>query len=1152
MHLTPRKIFSTTRLTLLAAALAVTASGHAFDLSVYTERSLLAGDGQVVRIGVENEGLHILTPSRLRSLGFSDPSKVRVYGYGGQRIADVMTASNYIDDLPEVYSEYVEGRGVVFYAVSPGTWTLSQGNHHHYETNPYSDLSYYFISDAGDADSRRAAERIGTPDAGASPETTFLDRLHHELDLVSPGEAGAMLVGEDFRNTMSRNFEFTLTDPATDSGTEPGGWLECSFISNTSTNGASLHFSINGTELPTNSTDAIQPTSTAQHYHGTETLARHTFRLPSAAKLTVGIRLSSSAVLKSANLNYISVNYLREIKLPKEGYLGFRSSDKGTKLANATADTRIWDVTNPGNIMVLDAGISADGAAQWSTPYNGLRSYAAWRPDASLPEPTDFRNVEAQNLHAPAETYPQMVIIAPPAYRNAAKRLAALHEEEGMTVEVVEPEKIYNEFSSGTADPSGIRKYLKMLYDRSIAANSGSALQYVILFTRPTYDPRHHTEFMSHSDYPTIPSWMPREHRASLSDTEGFTTDDFIALLEDDSGGRPGFDHLNVAVGRLPVKDVSQAESTVDKITEYQYKSRTGLWKHRYLFTADDEDNGIHLQQTEALISGITSTEGNQHFIRKLYLDAYERVGGKYPAAHDDLFRYLEEGVAWWNFIGHANTTSWTGNGLLTFTDMSNMYLRHWPFLYTATCDFLRWDSNSTSGGEYIFMERHGGGIGAISAVRPVYISDNGMLSAAIGRALALRDSQGHFLPPGEIYRRAKNDIRNSRDERVENTNRLRYVFMGDPALRLAIPDNIVTIDLPADGSDLVLGAGGVYELRGRITDPVTHETLTDFNGTLQAELYDAERSVTTKGWGEGKQSVYDDYGAILASAATKVENGVFLLKIAMPEVVAQNYRPATLSLYACTTPSSADESRREAAGLFRELYVYGEKSDTEPDTEAPSIDVLALNHSNFQNGDIVNPSPAIIAEVSDNIGINISTTGIGRQMNALLDGKKVYSQISSGYTPYEDGRPGGKLLYTIENLDEGAHTLTLRIWDTSGNSAERTIEFYVENDKAPVIYDVYTDTNPASTVANFYISHDRPDAMATVLVTVYNLLGKAIWSGSAQGPSDMFESVPVSWNLCDSSGRRVGRGIYVYRATIKADGDTFESASRKIAVTAE
>ena len=138
-----------------------------------------------------------------------------------------------------------------------------------------------------------------------------------------------------------------------------------------------------------------------------------------------------------------------------------------------------------------------------------------------------------------------------------------------------------------------------------------------------------------------------------------------------------------------------------------------------------------------------------------------------------------------------------------------------------------------------------------------------------------------------------------------------------------------------------------------------------------------------------------------------------------------------------------------------------------------------------------------------------------------------------------------------FRSLTDGNHTITLRVWDTSGNSASKTIDFFVDSARTPKIFDIYSDANPASTVANFYLSHDQPDRMVTVELTVYNLMGKPLWSRRQSGRSDMFLTVPVSWDLTDGAGRRVQRGIYLYRATITADGEHFDTGSRRIAVTA-
>ncbi len=64
--------------------------------------------------------------------------------------------------------------------------------------------------------------------------------------------------------------------------------------------------------------------------------------------------------------------------------------------------------------------------------------------------------------------------------------------------------------------------------------------------------------------------------------------------------------------------------------------------------------------------------------------------------------------------------------------------------------------------------------------------------------------------------------------------------------------------------------------------------------------------------------------------------------------------------------------------------------------------------------------------------------------------------------------------------------------------------------------------------------------------------MGKPAWTGTATGVAEMFTSAPVTWDLRDSSGRRVPRGIYLYRAEITdQSGQNYDTGSRRIAVTA-
>lgn len=1110
---------------------------HAFPLDTYTSTSVLA-QGTVVKIAVKSDGLYCIPSSTLRSWGFSDPAKVRVYGYPASRIPDELSAQNYVDDLPCLQSVLTE-RGLVFYGAGPGKWEQGLNGSAYFVPNDFSDYSYYFIAaDAGEEPTERPFPEIGTSAVSANPATDFLERAHHERDLVSPGEAGPLLVGEEFRYTNTRNFDFTLTDPVV--GGEAS--LRCSFVSNMSSSGSVLNFTVNGEKLPTTTSDRIGITSSSVYIHGTEHITTHDFTLGSGSTLRVGINFAISGICNGAWLNSLTINYPRALRIPSSGSLLFYGRGGSYRLEGVAADTRIWDVTDPLNISAVAYDRNGT-AATWELA--SQRTFVAWNPTSSLPSPIVVGKVSNQNLHAHESV--GMVIVAPAAFTAQAERLAEMHRTsaDSLSVRVVDPELIYNEFGSGSPDVGALRRYFKMLYDRG-NQGLGQALGYAIFMARTTFDTRLLTS--SAPTYPIIPAWMPSSNRASLSDNEGYSTDDVCAMLADGSGASLRFDKLDIAIGRIPATDLAEATQMVDKTIEYQRSAKKTSWKNRFLFLADDQDNGVHMTQTESMIKAFEQQPDNQRFVKKIYIDAYEKVGSAYPVAREQMYRALDEGVVWWNFVGHANPTSWTSENMLTYTDINAMYLRHWPFIYAATCNFLRLDASSISGAELMYKERYGGAIGVISAVRPVYISDNGLLSAAMGRAMARRHDDGSLLTPGEIYRHAKNDV----NEKLGDLNRLRYIFLGDPALPLAMPSNMVAVDSIA-GIDLssdeqaVMPALARVPVKGRVTAP-DGTLLSGFNGTVMIDIFDAEESVTSKGHGDkGKEVTFEQYGNRVYTGAAEVVNGRFSALIAMPAELTQNFRPATMSLYAYATDSPA-----EAIGLERNFYVYGTDEQAAPDAKAPQIEMMHLNHSTFRSGDTVNDSPMLIARISDDIGINVSTAGIGHQMIAILDNKTTYPDVANFYTPDPDGSPAGTINYPFENLRPGNHTLTLRVWDTSGNPATADLDFFVAENIAPKIYDVYTDANPASTQANFYLSHDQPDAMATVTIEIFNLVGKPVWTSVMTGRSDMFTTIPVTWDLSDFSGRRVGRGIYLYRASISTDGNTYSTATKRIAVTAQ
>lgn len=109
----------------------------------YAEHSVLA-TGRWAKIRVPATGIYQLTDALARQAGFTSLAKVKIYGYGGARQPEKLTA-DYLaqtDDLKEVATCNVGGRRL-FYAVGPVTWSNNKR-----VRNPYSSYGYYFMTES--------------------------------------------------------------------------------------------------------------------------------------------------------------------------------------------------------------------------------------------------------------------------------------------------------------------------------------------------------------------------------------------------------------------------------------------------------------------------------------------------------------------------------------------------------------------------------------------------------------------------------------------------------------------------------------------------------------------------------------------------------------------------------------------------------------------------------------------------------------------------------------------------------------------------------------------------------------------------------------------------------------------------------------------
>ena len=1119
------------------------ASSFALDASHYATNSVLA-EGQWGKISVTETGIYSISRSQLARWGFSDFDNVKIFGYGGAPVSTTLNAGQ-IDDLPQVPVLRLDDR-IIFFAQGPTTWQDAEMTYLTYRQyqHPYATAGYYFITARSDIEPATiTSEQVAIP-AQATEMSTFTEHIFYEQELFSPGETGNYLLGDDFRYDSSQTFDFTLD------GYKPGEAISVLTSFGAAVTGSArslLTFTVNGDELPSTSTDGIN--TIRNEYDNVRTCETVKQFSLDDENLEFGITFSYSGSVSIARLDHITINYERTLDMEGLESLQFRT-DIGTRnvacnLGGVSDNTRIWDVTTSHIPVEVEYAV-ANGSARFAPSASGHREYVAFNTDGQFPTPTFTGMISNQNLHS-SET-PDMIIISPREFLEQAERIAEMHRQlDTMRVLVVDHSLIFNEFSSGTPDVMAYRKLAKMFFDRGTSSD-GHKLGYMLLFGRGSYDNRGITQAVSSNPYPRLLLW---QSDTGANEQTSYCSDDILATLSDGSSTSNVHSRgMDIALGRMPVKSVSEATDVVDKLLDYVTGQDFGSWKNNIMVVADDSDSNVHMMQADSCIHELNNNGGDDFVINRLYTDSYpftDDGNSKYPGARKDMFKMLNDGVLSLIYIGHANPVSWTHEGLLNITDMNNMYLNHLPMFCTATCEFTRFDADDVSGGEILFLNPRGGAISLVSTTRVVYISNNGDFAEEFGKHLFERDENGNFLRMGDIYTLTKNG--------VNDTNKLRYVYVGDPAMRLAYPSSHIAIESingiePTEDTMPEFQASQTITVKGSIYDPKGNKD-TSFNGVIYPTLFDAEKTVTTFGNQENDPYMYNERSNKLAITKDSVQNGEFTFSIRIPtEVEYDNYSPALLNLYAYS------DNNVEANGSNSNFYVYGYDESVAADTIGPDIRTLFLNSDSFADGSEVNESPLLVAEIYDESGISFSSTGIGHQMTIMLDNKTTYSDVSSYFTPEispnGSSEMGGFVYYPLEDLAEGTHTLRFKVWDTFANSSERTISFNVVNGLKPELYDVYTTSNPASAEANFYLRHNRPDAMITVTLEVYNLMGQLVWSTQQSGRSDMFTSFPITWDLTDSSGRRVQRGIYVYKAGISTDGIQESTKAKKIAVSAE
>lgn len=1104
---------------------------------IYKPNSILAS-GIWGKMALKEPGVYKVDVALLAALGFNtsniSSNSIRLFGNGGNMLSE-SNADIRVDDLAEDAIMVVDGGDGVFnggdyflfYASGPDKWIKDSLNKRFiHQKNIYADSSYYFVTIGG------TGKRISSLQINASPTittNTFNERVFHELDAVNLLSSGKQWYGEEFTDapgkTLSRNFSLTIPNLVIGSSA-----TIISDVIARSINVAS-RFDV---RMNNQVVQQINIPSTGSGFY--DLFAQQAQQLSDVLMPQESFTVNYSYVPGSFNsqgwLNFFEINARRNLILPNAGQLLFRDWNSAGNnvcefvIGNATSNTQIWDITDPFSPVTM-AGTFSNNELHFRNDALRLREYVSFNP-ANFLVPANAGRVQNQDLHNSQQT--DYLIITNKALLTQAERLAAFHKQKNnLKVTVATTEQIFNEFSSGSPDPVGIRDFVKMYFDKGVT-NPSTRPKYLLLFGDASFDYKNRVA----NNTNLVPAY---QSSISLDPLSTYTSDDFFGFLDDGEDINSGLviNLLDIGIGRVLAKTIEESKNYVDKVIAYYAKESFGSWRNYVSVIADDEDNNLHLQDAE-LISGTISS--NPVFnIQKIYLDAFPQesgsAGSRYPAVNETINNRIASGTLVFNFIGHGGSSRLAEEVILD-QSMINGWSNsnRLPLFVTATCDFAPYDNPFTNSiGENILLRPQTGGIALMTTTRLVFSFSNRIMNNNYMQFAVTPDANGKYRSLGEAVMAAKNYTYQTSGDLINNR---KFTLLGDPALTLAFPQfkikttklNSIDPILQAD----TLSAGEKVVIEGEVIDN-NGATLSAMNGTLYPVVFDKSQSTTTRANDPGSQRVsFQQQSNILFKGKASITNGKFSFSFKIPKDINYQFGNGRISYY-------AQDGEKDGSDFFNSFIVGGSASGIDNDKEGPEIKAW-LNDEKFVNGSIVNQNPVIILKLADSSGISTSGTGIGHDITVMLDNNsdKIFN-LNNYYEADIDKYGQGVVRFQLPELEPGPHSLRIKAWDIVNNSSEYILDFSVVNDKELVIDHVLNYPNPFTTKTQFWFEHNKPGQDLFIQIHIFSLTGKIVKKIEKTINTPGNRSSEVEWDGRDDFGDKIGRGVYLYRLKVFCAG---------------
>jgi hypothetical protein len=1102
--------------------------------------------GEWYKFYIDTTGVFRLSKSFLSNLGINvnsiDPRNIKLYGQGGKSLPQPNNVY-YPLDLTE-NAIYVEGEAdgsfdnndyILFYGVGPKGYNAE----HNSNINPYVDKSYYFINVAGGLGKR--IQPMTEPVAGADIQiNTFEDYRFHEVDEFNLAKLGRRWFGDRFDFEKEKTINFKFDNLVT---TQPVNLkVYAAAVGEVAT---SMQLNVNGVNIDNLSFSAIDDPilATQDVYIGNINV--------NTSEISVNLNYNNNGNPSSVGyLDYISIEATRNLIHTGNQFI-FKKNSVATEsgigeyaISNASNISQVWDITDKYNVT-RKLNIDESSIFSFKAQLGELRYYLAVDPtDYFEPKRDSNSRVANQNIKGTvfnnnAGDFQDVdyIIVTRSDMISQAERLAQINRDQyNLNVKVFRLQDIYTEFSSGNQDVAAIRNFIKYVYDN--ASSPAKRIKYLCLFGDASFDYKNRIP----NNTNVVPSW---HSQSSFSLTSSFVSDDFFGMMDLNEGSMQISDKLDIAVGRILADSPQRAKELVDKIQSYYNEEAYGSWRNNIITISDDVD-----QSWETILQNTTDDIGqtitqNKPFVNvtKIHSDAFIQEatagGERYPAVNKAIFDAIEVGALVVNYFGHGGED---GLARERIWDKINVQELKNPCklncFVTVTCEYTKFDNPlRLTAGEYLYWNKEGGAIGLITTTRQIFVSVGVAINVTLDDYLFSFNSN-EYPSMAEALRLTKND------PNISGLDQRRLVFfIGDPAMKLAFPKpNIVLTeinDVPITGDTDVLQALSHAKIEGEVVDEFGNP-MPNYNGVLSATIFDKEIQRSTlgnDGTTQNGQLIILDFktlGEAIFRGQATITNGKFEFDFIVPRDIGIPVGTGKVSFYAKSLTPLEDQ-----AGANFNIKIGGLNENAPEDNQGPTIN-LFMNDENFISGGITNEAPTLLAKLQDENGIN-TASGIGHDIVAILDGDESNPyKLNDYYQSDVDNYQSGKVTYPFRDLEPGLHTLTFKAWDVYNNSSTSEIQFVVYNqNESLVIENVLNYPNPFVNYTEFWFNHNSSGVL-DVSVQIFTVSGKLVrtLNGQTLGGSKNTSSVSrdITWDGRDDFGDKIGKGVYVYKLTVRSN----------------